>query len=75
VAPNGIAVSVRDSGTGIAAKDARRIFDPFYTTKSHGMGMGLSICKSIVEQHHGTLTAASIKSRGAIFQIVMPRAA
>lgn len=64
---------VQDSGPGFEDKVSENLFRPFVTTKSNGMGMGLSICKSIVEQHRGTLTAASIKSRGAMFQIVLPR--
>jgi signal transduction histidine kinase len=70
-----VVLAIQDSGPGFDDKVAENLFKPFVTTKPSGMGMGLSICKSIVEQHHGTLTAASIKSRGAIFQIVMPRAA
>jgi signal transduction histidine kinase len=65
---------VQDSGPGFDDKVQENLFKPFVTTKSDGMGMGLSICKSIVERHQGTLTAASIRSRGAMFQIVMPRA-
>jgi len=68
----GIAVSVQDSGIGIAANDASRIFDAFYTTKSHGMGMGLAICKSIVEAHGGRLSVAAPGSEGAIFRFVLP---
>jgi PAS domain S-box-containing protein len=70
-APDGIAVSVRDCGPGIAAKDAARIFDAFFTTKQHGMGMGLAICKSIVEAHGGHLSVASEEPHGATFRFVL----
>jgi signal transduction histidine kinase len=65
---------IQDSGPGFDEKIAENLFKPFVTTKPNGMGMGLSICKSIIEQHRGTLTAASIKSRGSIFQIILPQA-
>jgi C4-dicarboxylate-specific signal transduction histidine kinase len=61
VAPEGglVKVSVRDRGGGLAELDERRIFDPFVTTKAHGLGIGLSICRSIVEGHGGRIWAAS----------------
>jgi signal transduction histidine kinase len=75
VMPDGIAVSVRDCGPGIAATDAVRIFEAFYTTKQHGMGMGLAICKSIVEAHGGRLSVAAGRPHGATFRFVLPGAA
>jgi C4-dicarboxylate-specific signal transduction histidine kinase len=68
-----VQVVVEDSGTGIDSKIIDRIFDPFYTTKSHGMGMGLSICRSIVETHRGRLLASSQVGQGSIFRLVLPK--
>jgi signal transduction histidine kinase len=53
-------------------KDVNRIFDPFFTTKPHGMGMGLSICRSIVEAHNGSLSTRPADSRGSVFEIALP---
>ncbi|MGC1652448.1 MAG: ATP-binding protein, partial [Candidatus Sulfotelmatobacter sp.] len=65
-------VTVEDSGTGIALEDMDRIFDTFFTTKPHGMGMGLAICRSIIEGHGGTLSASPGYPHGAVFRIVLP---
>jgi signal transduction histidine kinase len=65
-------VAVEDSGPGIEPEALNRIFEPFFTSKSKGMGMGLSICRSVVEAHGGRLSAASAKPHGAIFEIVLP---
>jgi len=69
---NGIEVTVADSGPGIDPKVIDRIFDAFFTTKSNGMGMGLAICRSIVEAHGGTLSASPGVPHGAEFHIVLP---
>jgi signal transduction histidine kinase len=65
-------IAVEDTGIGIDPGDFDRIFDPFYTTKSHGMGMGLSICRSIIEVHGGRLTVARGEPDGAVFQVMLP---
>lgn len=65
-------VSVADRGAGIDADIANRIFDPFFTTKSHGMGMGLAICRSIVEAHGGTLEAAARDEGGTVLTFRLP---
>jgi signal transduction histidine kinase len=66
-----VMVSIADTGAGIGLQDFERIFDPLFTTKSGGMGMGLSICRSIIEAHDGRLWAAPNIPRGAAFQIVL----
>jgi PAS domain S-box-containing protein len=67
-----VSVSVQDSGPGFVPESLRRAFEAFYTTKPEGLGMGLSICRTIVEAHGGKLTAIANTPRGAIFQFTMP---
>ena len=68
---NGVVVSVADTGTGINSHDVDRIFSPLFTTKSDGMGMGLSICRAIIEAHDGRLWVAPNTPRGAVFQFTL----
>ena len=67
-----VVVTVENSGGGIDPKSTDRIFDSFYTTKSHGMGIGLAICRSIIEAHGGRISASPGEFRGAVFQVVLP---
>jgi PAS domain-containing protein len=65
---NGVLVAVRDSGPGINPEHVERVFEAFYTTKSSGVGMGLSICRSIIDAHGGRLWADANEPRGAVFR-------
>jgi len=70
--PGGIAVTVRDTGSGLDAAALDRLFDAFYTTKPDGMGMGLAISRTIIEAHEGRLSAAPNAPRGAVFRFTLP---
>ena len=70
----GVLVEVRDSGPGIDQEHLERVFDPFYTTKTSGVGMGLAICRSIIDAHGGRLWADANGPRGAVFQFTLPAA-
>jgi signal transduction histidine kinase len=67
-----VLVAVRDSGPGIDSEHLERVFDSFYTTKPSGIGLGLSICRSIIDAHGGRLWAAANEPRGAAFQFTLP---
>jgi signal transduction histidine kinase len=64
-------ISIADTGPGISPQDVQRVFNPLFTTKSDGMGMGLSICRSIIEAHDGMLWVAPNEPRGSTFQFVL----
>jgi len=71
-ASNGVLVSLRDSGPGLDPKNVDRLFEAFYTTKAEGMGIGLAICRSIIEAHGGRMWAGANEPRGAVFQFTLP---
>jgi len=68
----GVRIGVRDTGPGLSPESLSRLFEPFYTTKPEGMGMGLSICRSIIEAHGGRLWAIPCEPQGALFQFTIP---
>jgi signal transduction histidine kinase len=72
IEPEGVCVAVRDTGLGLRPESLPRLFEPFYTTKPEAMGMGLSICRSIIEAHGGRLWATGCEPRGALFQFTIP---
>jgi C4-dicarboxylate-specific signal transduction histidine kinase len=69
---SGVLVCIEDSGTGIKGKHRDRIFEPFFTTKSNGMGIGLAICRSIIESHCGSLQVSANHPYGTIFHVALP---
>ena len=70
--PDALRVGVRDTGPGLDADRATQLFEPFHTTKAEGLGIGLSISRSIVEAHGGRLTAAANAPHGAVFCVWLP---
>jgi signal transduction histidine kinase len=73
--PNGVLVTVTDSGPGLTPASLENLFAPFYTTKPGGLGMGLSICRSIIEAHGGRIWVTANLPQGAIFQFAVPGSA
>jgi C4-dicarboxylate-specific signal transduction histidine kinase len=71
---DGVVASVEDSGPGFSAEQAKHLFDPFYTTKASGLGLGLAICRSIADVHGGRLSATAKTPRGARFEFRLPTA-
>jgi signal transduction histidine kinase len=67
----GVVIAIADTGVGIGAQDVQRVFNPLFTTKAGGMGMGLSICRSIIEAHDGMLSVVPNAPRGSVFQLVL----
>jgi len=68
----GVRVGVRDTGPGLTPESLPQLFEPFYTTKAEGMGMGLALCRSIVEAHGGRLWATACEPHGTLFQFTIP---
>jgi two-component system sensor kinase FixL len=67
-----VEVAVADSGPGLTSKMREHVFDPFVSTKRHGLGLGLSICRTIVEAHGGKLRCESNGAEGAVFRFTLP---
>jgi signal transduction histidine kinase len=67
-------IAVEDNGCGVGQADRQKLFDPFYSTKKNGMGMGLAICRSIVRHHKGSLAYSPRAPQGSNFSIVLPAA-
>jgi signal transduction histidine kinase len=65
-------ISVEDNGVGIDSKAAGHLYEPWFSTKAHGMGMGLAICRSIVEAHGGRIWSTSRQPHGAAFHVSLP---
>jgi signal transduction histidine kinase len=73
--PQGVSVTVQDSGVGLDRQKIERVFDTFFTTKPNGMGMGLSICRTIVAAHGGILSGVPNEDHGATFRFAVPASA
>ena len=70
--PSGVEISIQDTGGGLTTTDVNQIFDAFFSTKTGGMGIGLSICRSIIEAHHGRIWAEQSQPSGAVFHFTLP---
>ncbi len=70
--PEGVALSFADTGPGIPEAQRDRVFEPFYTTKPQGTGMGLPMCYTIIEQHGGTITVEDAPQGGALIRVILP---
>jgi signal transduction histidine kinase len=75
VVPSGIELAITDSGPGIAAEHIAKIFDPFFSTKEHGTGLGLALTQQIVVEHGGTIVVDSAPGSGTTFRVQLPIAA
>jgi two-component system sensor histidine kinase DctS len=69
-----VAFSVTDHGLGLSKEAQAQLFTPFFTTKAEGMGLGLSLCRTVIEQHAGELTHAPAQPRGTVFRFRLPAA-
>jgi signal transduction histidine kinase len=69
---NKVEVAVIDRGSGIEAKNLESIFNPFFTTKPDGVGLGLAICSKIVDEHGGQITVESSAGEGSVFHVILP---
>lgn len=67
-----VVLEIHDTGVGIAPDELAKVFEPFYSTRSEGRGLGLAICYTIVEKHNGTLTAESVPGQGTRFRVTFP---
>jgi signal transduction histidine kinase len=72
VESDGVLVTVADTGSGIDADVRDRVFDPFFTTKASGMGLGLPICRSIIEAHGGRIWSSPGRPHGTVFRMMLP---
>ena len=70
--PRDVSIAVSDSGPGLDPKIAARLFEPFNTSKKNGMGIGLTVCRSIVQEHGGTIGAAAVPGAGVAFTVELP---
>jgi signal transduction histidine kinase len=68
----GARIWIQDQGPGLSEEEAKRVFDPFYTTKSQGMGIGLYLSRKVIEAHGGSLTLQTGAEKGAVFSIELP---